>query len=325
MSADGDIDLSVVVVSYNVRSYLADCLRSLPAACQGLTWEVVVVDNASRDGSAESVAAEFPDARLVVNPENVGFARGVNTGLSLTRGRYVLLFNPDAEAPPDTLRRLVEVADAHPEVGLLSPAQRDPATGDVRAPLRPFPTWRTAFRDYTLARWVLPPAGPARLAEREARRPTAAGWLAGGTLLVRREVLDMIGGLDGRYFMWCEDIDYCRRAIRAGWPLFYVDDIVVDHHGGKSQRQERRGYVLFRRFESLLTYLSDDRPGQARILRPFFVFCLLTTLLARLPAHALKAMTYRALGRAHRADRHRQRLVRTAEFLGEFPTRLLRR
>jgi len=282
------------------------------------------VDNASHDGSAALVSAEFPSIHLLVNRENLGFARAVNVALPLTQGRYVLLFNPDAAAPPRTLQNLVAVADRWPLAGVFSPAQRDPTTREIKPPFQPFPTWRSAFREHTLARWLLPRPRPARLWEREAGKPTTAGWFGGGALLIRRETLDAIGGLDEHFFIWCEDTEYCRRAIRAGWPLFYASDIVVDHHGGRSHTQERLGWVVFRGFESLLIYLGDENPRTARFLKPLFKLCLLVTLVGQLPAHAVKTVGYRLLGRAGRAERHKRRLSRTADFLRSFAVRLLR-
>jgi hypothetical protein len=307
-------DLSIIVVSYNVAPYLARCLASLPGACGALTREVVVVDNDSRDGSADLVTTRFPECRLIANRDNVGFARAVNQALPETSGRYVLLFNPDAVAPPDSLARLVEVTDRHADVGLASPLLHDPETGEVQMPLRPFLTWRSAFAQYTPAKWLL------RLSPRPAwrpdvDRPTTTGWLVGACLLIRREVLASLGGLDGAYFMWFEDVDYSARAIGAGWRVLCASTVTVDHYGGKSLEHERAGGVQIVLFEGLLRYLSRASPRGARALRPLFRALLLVGAVARLPVLLFKAAAYRALGRADRADRYRIRLGRTLDFL----------
>jgi cellulose synthase/poly-beta-1,6-N-acetylglucosamine synthase-like glycosyltransferase len=117
-------DLSIVIVSYNVREYLRECLNSVPAACGELSVEVFVTDNASRDESAALVEREFPNVHLTVNSENLGMARAVNQMLPQVRGRYILLLNPDAVIPKDALARLVAVADRWPEVGVAGPSER---------------------------------------------------------------------------------------------------------------------------------------------------------------------------------------------------------
>jgi GT2 family glycosyltransferase len=306
-------DLSIVVVSYNVAAYLARCLASLPAACGSLAYETTVVDNASPDDSAQVVATRFPSVQLLANRDNVGFARAVNQALPGTRGRYVLLFNPDAVAPPDALRRLVEIADRHPEVGLVSPLLRDPATGGVEAPLRPFLSWRSSFARYTPAK-VLLRLGPRPRWTPEVDRPTTTGWLIGACLLIRREALAVLGGLDEAYFLWFEDIDYAARAIQAGWPVLCTSAVTVDHYGGKSVEQERSGTMQVRLYQGLLHHLGRRSPGDA-VLKALFVGLLLLGAVGRLPVLALKAAGYRRLGDAERADRYRARLGHTLDFL----------
>jgi GT2 family glycosyltransferase len=306
-------NLSIVVVSYNVAAYLDRCLASLPAACGPLAYEVVVVDNDSPDDSAQVVATRFPEMRLLANPDNVGFARAVNQALPWTRGRYVLLLNPDAVAPPDSLRRLIEIADRHPEVGLVSPLLRDPETDTVEVPLRPFLSWRNSFARYTPAKTLL------RLAPRprwtpEVDRPTTTGWLIGACLLIRREALAVLGGLDEAYFLWFEDIDYSARAIRAGWPVLCTSGVTVDHYGGKSVEQERPGTMQVRLYQGLLHHLGR-RSLRDALLKPLFVVLLLLGLVGRLPVLALKTIGYRGLGDAERSARYRLRLGNTLDFL----------
>lgn len=317
-------DLSVVVVSYNVAPYLARCLASLPAGCGALTREIVVVDNDSRDGSADLVATCFPEVRLIANRDNAGFARAVNQVLPETRGRYVLLFNPDAVARPCALARLVEIADRHADVGLASPLLHDPETGEVELPLRPFITWRGAFAQYTPAKWLLR-LSPHPVWRPEIDRPTTTGWLVGACLLIRRELLAALGGLDGAYFMWFEDADYAARAVGAGWRLLCVSTVTVDHYGGKSIEQERAGAMQIRLFEGLLRYLSRASPRGSAALRLLFVTLLLAGAVARLPILLFKAVGYRALGRPERAARYRLRLARLLDFLWLLAARRFRR
>lgn len=315
-------DLSVVIVSYNVEQYLAACLESLPAGTGGLSVEVFVVDNASPDGSAELVARRFPDVRLLVNRENVGFARAVNRALALTRGRYALLLDPDTVVPAGALTRLVKVADRSPEIGLVGPALHDPATGELQPSFRQFPSWRSAFSHYTLAKPFLrlrafPPWRPV------VDRPTADGWLIGACLLIRRDLLNAIGGLDEGYFLFCEDTDYCRRAIRAKRRLLYTHETSVLHHEGKSAEQERPSAMRLAALRSLLYYLEGDRPGRARVLKPLFKVCFLASLFYQCFESGVKAGLYALAARREQAAKHRRRLARNADFLGRFTVRFL--
>lgn len=219
-------DVSIIIVSYNVVRHLTACLRSLHAACANLLVEIIVIDNGSHDGSARAVASDFPQVRLVASPENLGFARATNLGLALARGRYVLLLNPDTVVPPGAVRSLVSMADETPEAGLVAPELLDPVTGVAQSSFRRFPSWRSAFLDYTPVKPLLRllPERPFKVVNDE---PTTAGWLSGACLLVRQQVLDAVGPLDPGYFMFCEDVEYCRRVIRAGWKLLYTRKVQI--------------------------------------------------------------------------------------------------
>lgn len=316
-------DLSVVIVSYNVRHYLADCLESLPAGCGGMSVEVFVVDNASADESADLVTRQFPEVRLLTNAENLGFAKAVNRALALARGHYVLLLNPDTVVPPGALSRLVKVADGSREAGLVGPALYDPTTRTLHSTFRPFPSWRTVFAQYTLAKPLLrlfPSPGWRPVID----QPTVAGWLLGTCLLIRRDLLDAIGGLDERYFLFGEDIDYCWRAIRAGWQLLYTHETRVFHHGGKSVEQEPPGAMRLLQLRSLVQYLEGNSPGSSRLLKPVFKILFLATVLCQLLESGVKTIGYEMAGWREKAAKHRRRLARSASFLSGFTAQFLR-
>jgi GT2 family glycosyltransferase len=315
-------DCSIVIVSYNVQQYLVACLESLLVGCEGLSVEVLVVDNGSRDGTTEVVARRFPYVQLLVNAANLGFARAVNRALPLARGRYVLLLGPDTVVPPGALARVVKLADSAPRVGLVGPVLRDPVTGAVQSSFRPFPSWRTAFSHYTFAKAFLRLL-PSPEWHPIVDQPTVAGWLSGACLLIRRELLDAVGGLDEGYFMWCEDIDYCRRAIRAGWLLFYTQETSVLHHGGKSADQERVSNVWLQRLQSSLHYLNGEIPDRSRLLKPVFKVAFLASVLCGVLKSVIKMVWYGTTGRANKFDKYRRRLGRDTGFLWRFVGRFL--
>ncbi|MCI0546255.1 MAG: glycosyltransferase family 2 protein [Candidatus Rokubacteria bacterium] len=307
-------DVSIVVVSYNVRDDLAECLGSLATGAPGLETEILVVDNASSDASAELVARDFPLARLIANHDNVGFARAVNQALAHARGRYVLLLNPDTVMPPGALTRLVALADQRPGVGLLAPETRDPATGAVQTSLRPFPTWAGILAHYTVLKPVL------RLLARQApavvvEHPTTEGWLVGACLLIRRELLEQIGGLDGAYFLFFEDTDYARRAIRAGWHVLGTREVMLWHKKSRSVAKEAAAEMKWVEVESLFHYLAGEPHRHSRFRRQVLTTLLVVTSAVRFATNGVKAPVCAVLGRSGPAARHRRRAALHAGLL----------
>jgi GT2 family glycosyltransferase len=231
------VDVSIVIVNWNVRDLLRRCLHSItqyPAS----SIEVIVVDNASTDGSVDVVRAEFPAVRLVGNSENRGFPGAINQGISLARGRYVLLLNPDAELVGDALGTMVAFADEHLDVGVVGPQLLNP-DDSVQSSRRRFPTLATAFFEST---W-LQPYVPRRLLERyyvgdqPDDRVQDVDWLMGAALMARREAIERVGPMDERFFMYSEELDWCRRFREAGWRVVYLPTAQILHHEGKSSEQ----------------------------------------------------------------------------------------
>lgn len=229
-------DLSVIIVSWNVRDLLRACLASVQRKRE---IEVIVVDNASADGSVGMVEAEFPWVRLVANADNRGFTAANNQGLTLSRGRYVLFLNPDTEVVGDALATMITYMDAHPEVGALGPQLRY-ADGSLQPSRRRFPTFITALFESTPLAWHWPDntwARHYRIADRPDDEIQQVDWVVGAALLVRRQALDQVGGFDEGYFMYSEELDLCRRIKAAGWQIVYLPTAQIVHHEGKSSEQ----------------------------------------------------------------------------------------
>ena len=201
-------------------------------------FEVIVVDNASTDGSVEMVREEFTGVRLIANVQNRGFPAANNQGIAVAQGRYVFLLNPDTEVLGDALATLVAFADTHPDVGVLGPQLLDP-DGSVQSSRRRFPTLLTAFFEST---WLQPHA-PRRLLERYyvLDRPDDAtqdvDWVKGAALMARREAIEQVGPMDEGFFMYSEELDWCRRFREAGWRVVYLPSARIIHHEGKSSEQ----------------------------------------------------------------------------------------
>lgn len=232
-------DVSVVVVSFNTKQLLRDCLQTLKARAGDVTLEIIVVDNASRDGSAAMVEDEFPEARLIRSDRNLGFAGANNRGFALARGRYVVLLNSDAFVEEGALPLSVQKMDAQPRVGLASGrlVGRD---GSWQPSARMFPSVTNELLTlsglgdkYPHSRFF----GRMDRTWADPMEPAEVDWVPGAYSIIRREALQQIGYFDRRFFLYYEEVDLCLRIKEAGYELWYWPDIVVVHIGGESARR----------------------------------------------------------------------------------------
>ena len=231
-------DVSVVVVSYNTRDILRRCLARLTEELAALRGEAIVVDNASADGSADMVAAEFPDVHLVRCAVNLGFAAGNNRGFALARGRYVVLLNPDAFLGEGSLALALAHMDRSPRVGIAGGRLQDPA-GRLQPSGRLFPSLLNEVlvtsglaarfpRSRLFGRFDRTWANPGQAAQ--------VDWIPGAFTIIRGRALGETGGFDERFFLYYEEVDLCRRMVQAGYEVWYWPDIVVTHIGGASSK-----------------------------------------------------------------------------------------
>lgn len=260
------MDLSIVIVNWNTRELLAQCLASLPGATAGLTGEVIVVDNGSTDGSPALVAERFPSVRLLTNGENLGYVRANNQALPLAQGRYVVLLNSDTVAPPESLTRMVQLMDEHPTVGAAGPKLLNP-DGTFQGSYAYFPTLGSvALSAAGLARRLYLPYDPSP-APRPDEVSHPVDWVPGACLLIRRAALEQIGPLDESFWMYSEDTDWCYRLWLAGWQVYYLPEVAVIHVGGGSSRQRRPEAVAWLYHSKLRFFRKHRRPGAVVILR----------------------------------------------------------
>ena len=229
------IDVSIIMVSYNTRDLLRDCLESVPSGCAGLSFETFVVDNASSDGSEGMVDSEFPSVRLICNPDNLGFASANNLALRQATGRYVALLNPDTTLQPNALAELVRFMDDTPAAGYCGPRLLN-GDGSHQPSARRFPTvFSAAFSLLGLARRYPRSRHALDLHALHGHRARfRVDWMTGACLMVRSEVVRQVGLLDERYFLYFEETDWCRRMSSRGWEGWYVPSAEVIHLGGQS-------------------------------------------------------------------------------------------
>ena len=243
------MNISFLIVSWNVRELLQRAVQAILDDTRDLEIEIVVVDNASRDGTVEMLRADFsatalgtsPNVRVIANEENVGFTRGNNQGIEIAQGRYLFLINPDTEIQRGATRALLEFMDAseNARVGIIAPRLYY-ADGSLQSSRRRFPKFSTAlFESTKLEQWF--PHNSLitdyRLLNTDDSQTQDVDWVVGAAMFVRRAVIEQIGGLDERFFMYSEELDFCKRAKQAGWRVVYFPDARVLHHEAKSSEQ----------------------------------------------------------------------------------------
>lgn len=237
-------DLSIVIISWNVRELLRLCLDSIQENLrgekgEGLLVETIIFDNGSTDGSADMVREDFPRVHLMESEVNLGFTKGNNLAIGQSEGRYILLLNPDTEVVGDALGTMVAYMEAHPRVGALGPQLLNP-DGTTQSSRRRFPTLATAFLESTVLQpWFQGSRILKRyyLLDRPDDEIQPVDWAVGAALLIRREALHQVGLLDEEFFMYSEELDWCYRLKAQGWEVVYLPTAQVVHQEGRSSEQ----------------------------------------------------------------------------------------
>ncbi|MEO2198820.1 MAG: glycosyltransferase family 2 protein [bacterium] len=261
-------ELAIVIVSYNARDDLQACLSQLRDHPPRAAHQTVVVDNASTDGSALAARTYGPPVEVIDAGDNLGFARATNLGIAATHSRLVLLLNSDALPPTGAIDRLIEIVDARDDVAVLGPRLIDEAgrleisSGLMLSPLAEL--WQKSL-GRAHARGA---PGLAGLAERQARRERLVDWVSGACLLVRRADVDAVGGLDERFFLYTEDVDFCASIRALGRHVLFTPEVEVVHRRGRSGRHAQAATaVAYRR--SHLAFYQKHHPRWYPVLRAY--------------------------------------------------------
>ncbi len=264
-------DLSIVIVTHESKNDIVECLDSLRRISDVVSREIILVDNASEDGTPELVAANYPEVRLIRKRRRDGFSTNVNIGAVAASGRHIVLLNPDTVMFSDTLDRLVEHLDTHPSVGILGPRLIYP-DGRQQASARRFPTpLNTIVRRTPLRRLVGVTSGTARhlMSDSTLREVTEVDWLLGAVMAIRAEAFQELGGFDDGYRLYCEDLDLCWRAHEAGWRVEYLPHATVQHALGELTAKRFFTIRTLWHYRSMLRFLrlhGLGAPGRARQL-----------------------------------------------------------
>lgn len=258
------IDLSIGIVTCNGKSVLADCLESIYRAGIASSFEVIVVDNASIDGTSEWLSKSFPTVRLIQNRDNLGIAVGNNQCLKAAQGRYVLLLNNDTIVLPGMLDKLVGFADSHPDAGAVGGKLVNP-DGSFQASFSNFPSlWSElihATRLWTFYDKHYPSRGETDAAQE-------VDWICSACLLLRWSAVEQVGGVDEMYVMYSDETDLQYRLHRSGWKVYYLPDVKTIHLGGQSASHWRRRRLIYR--GKLLFFIKHYGLMKTIILRIIF-------------------------------------------------------
>ncbi len=252
------LDIAIVIVNWNTRDLLRRCLETVYASCGDVTYRVVVVDNGSKDDSAQMVADEFPQVDLMVGHGNIGYPKGNNLGLRLLgyhddhvtseAPRYALLLNPDTELPPDALAKTVQYMDDNSDIGVLGPKLVLLDGSLDMACRRSLPTVDVAFWRMIGFSKLFPQSkvfGRYNLTFLDEDETADVGSVVGAYMLMRKEALEQVGLLDETFFMYGEDIDLCKRIGEAGWRVVYYPEVTVLHVKRAASRQSKRAKFEF--------------------------------------------------------------------------------
>lgn len=279
------IDLSICIVSWNTETFLRGCLGSIYERTKGISYEIFVVDNASRDGSVEVVRKYFSDVRLIVNEQNRGFAAANNQAIHLARGRYVFFLNPDTVVQGNALNVMIQFMDEHPEAGAVGCKLLN-ADGSVQHSTKRRLTLSITLYDNTILGML--PFFKGRLKNYKMKsfsfdRVEEVDAVSGAALLVRKSILDEVGPMDEGYFMFFEEMDLCRRIKIKGYPIYFIPSAVITHIGGASRHQNPNELVIIGQ-QSLMKYLSKFE-GKKKVFlfkflyKPLFIVGLIYDLI----------------------------------------------
>jgi len=258
-----NMDLSIIIVSWNGKELMRNCLKSIYDKTSGIEFEVFVVDNGSKDDTPEMVKNDFPQVSLIANDYNAGFAKANNQAIKLAQGDFVLLLNQDMLVLPETFSGMVKFMREHPEAGVAGCHLVDENNKTVPH-VRKFPT----IIDQAAIILKLPHIFPKILDsylmknfDYKKKEPQGVDSVRGSFFTIRREVLEKLGGLDERYFFWFEEVDYCRQVKKAGWKVMYWGGVKCVDYVGQSVKKiaQYKRQKMF--MESMLKYFKKWEPA----------------------------------------------------------------
>jgi N-acetylglucosaminyl-diphospho-decaprenol L-rhamnosyltransferase len=272
-------DLSIIIVNYNTRDYLARCLVSV-AGITGISAEIIVVDNASGDLSVAMVKERFPETVLISNAGNLGFAKANNQATAVSKGRYLYFLNPDAEVQKGAIAAMISHMEMHPDIGLAGTRLVNPDGSAQPSVESRYPGQKHAETEMAGLKGKI-------------------AWVLGASMIARRMAIESVGGFNEDFFLYGEEQDLCLRLRKAGWVIGYIPDAVVLHWGGKSERDHLPADVWEKKFRAELIFYRSHYSGRAvrRICLENLIQAVwrMGSLKLTLPFYKNKALLYHKL------------------------------
>ncbi|RTL57377.1 MAG: glycosyltransferase [Sphingobacteriales bacterium] len=267
------MNISVIIVNYNVKYFLEQCLCSVQKALINIKGEVIVIDNFSTDGSIEYLSAKFPSVQFIVNDKNYGFGKACNQGLAIAKGKYILFLNPDTLVPEDCFEKSVAFMESHPDAGAMGIRMLDGSGNFLKESKRAFPSPQTSFYKLTGLAKLFPRSktfSRYHLGYLDEHKNHIVDVLAGAYLLVRKEILEKVGGFDEVFFMYGEDVDLSYRIQKAGYNNYYFAGSSIIHFKGESTRKGSLNYVkMF--YQAMSVFVKKHYGSQKAVLFNFFI------------------------------------------------------
>ncbi len=239
------MDISIIIVNWNTKDNLLNCLESIFKHLRNINGEVIVVDNGSKDGSIEALKIYYPSVRLIENKSNLGFAKAVNQGLRKAQAKYILLLNPDTQIKDNTVKKLINFMQVNPETGIAG-AHLLNVDGSKQNSIANFPSLATELLNKRLLRWLFPNRFLGK--EKNYSEPIEVDSVIGACMMLRCEAIEKAGMMDEDYFLFFEETDLCYRVKKAGFKVYHVPEAEAIHFQGKSiEREKKRAKVEYYR------------------------------------------------------------------------------
>lgn len=284
------LDLSIVIPSFNTKKLTVDCIKSIVDGSHGIDYEIIVIENASTDGSFEAITGlkgKFGNIKIIRNSENVRFSASNNMGMKISKGRYVLLLNSDTLVKEGVLKRMITFMDGNANIGVASCALKN-ADGSFQGTGGAFPTllrvcaWMYFWEDIPLFDRIIKPFHPVHgrspfyKGNFGGLKPEKRDWVTGAFMMISRDAIRKTGYFDTDYYMYTEEVDYCYRLHKKGFDTYFVPDVFITHFGGASSSAE---FPVISEFRGVQTFYKKHMPGWQQ---PLLKFIMKTGILMRI-------------------------------------------